>query len=144
MTPSVGRSPVVIDTGVYGATLVPNSALAVADGPIISGRPAFISFQTVAELRFGALLRGWGPSRMRTLDGRISQAVTVHSGPELVEAYAQLRATCVRAGHALGQRMRDADRWIASTALRLGVPLVSSDGIFAGVPGLRLETVSAT
>lgn len=85
-----------------------------------------------------------GAARLRSLDAQISQSVTVHSGPELVEAYSQIRATCVRAGHALGQGAHDADRWIAATALRLGVPLVSSDGIFAGVPGLRLETVSAT
>jgi predicted nucleic acid-binding protein len=36
---------------------------------------------------------------------------------------------------------RNADRWIAATALRLGVPLVSNDGIFRGVPGLELETL---
>lgn len=140
--PAIGRSPIVIDTAVYGATLVPNSALSIAYGPMISDRPSFISFQTVAELRYGAVLRGWGPARMRSLEARINQAVTVHSGPELVETYAQLRATCVRAGQALGQRHHDADRWIAATALRLGVPLVSNDGIFDGVPGLTLETAS--
>lgn len=142
MTPTIGRGPVVIDTGVYGATLVPNSVLAAACGPIISGRSAFISFQTVAELRLGALLRGWGTARLQSLDARINQSVTVNPGPELVEAYAQLRATCIQGGHALEQRAHDADRWIAATALRLGVPLVSSDDIFAGVPSLRLETVS--
>ncbi len=140
MTAPVGRSPVVIDTDVYGAGLVPRSPLAAPYEAIIAGCPAFISFQTAAELRFGAVLRGWGPTRMRALDARINQAVTIHSGPDLVEIYAKLRAACVRAGHALGQRDHDADRWIAATALRLGVPLVSNDGIFAGVPGLSLET----
>lgn len=140
MTSVIGRSPIVIDTDVYGATLVPNSALSTRYGPLISGRPTFISFQTVAELRYGAVLRGWGPARMRSLEARINQAVTVHSGPELVDTYAQLRASCVRAGHALGQRDHDADRWIAATALRLGIPLVSNDGIFHGVSGLTLET----
>ena len=46
-----------------------------------------------------------------------------------------------RAGHGLGQRDHDADRWIAATALRLGVPLVSNDRIFERVPGLVLESV---
>lgn len=51
------RGPIVIDTDVYGAELVPGSALAVVYEPIIVGRPAFISFQTAAELLFGALRR---------------------------------------------------------------------------------------
>lgn len=60
---------------------------------------------------------------LRKLEARIAEAETVHSGPELVLVYAQLRVACERIGHALGQRDHDADRWIAATALRLGVPL---------------------
>jgi predicted nucleic acid-binding protein len=43
-------------------------------------------------------------------------------------------------GHALSQREHDADRWIAATAIRLGIPLVSNDGVFAHAPGLVVET----
>ncbi len=68
----------------------------------------------------------------------------VHSGPELVQVYARLRADCEALGHALGQREHNADRWIAATALRLGVPLVSNDGIFQDVPGLNIETLTRT
>lgn len=139
MTAHVDRGPIVIDTDVYGANIVPGSRLAALYEPIIVARPAFISFQTAAELRYGALRRGWGQVRTRTLEARINQAETVHSGPELVLVYAQLRADCERVGHALGQRDHDADRWIAATALRLGLPLVSNDGIFAGAPGLTVE-----
>jgi hypothetical protein len=49
--------PIVIDTDVFGADLVPGSALWARYEPIVDGRPAFISFQTVAALRFGALRR---------------------------------------------------------------------------------------
>ena len=139
MTGPSRRGPIVIDTDVYGASLVPGSQLAVRFQPIIFGRPAFISFQTVAELRYGALRRAWGSARMRALEEKINQAETVHSGPELVQVYAQLRADCERVGHALGQRDHDADRWIAATALRLGVPIVSNDRIFANTPGLVVE-----
>jgi len=55
----------------------------------------------------------------------------------------QLRADCVDAGHALGQKEHTADRWIAATAIRLGIPLVSNDRIFAGAPGLQLETLAS-
>jgi hypothetical protein len=134
------RGPIVIDTDVFGADLVRRSALAERYEPIIVGRAAFISFQTAAELRYGALRRGWGEKRMRELEARISVAEIVHSGPELVLTYAILRADCERIGHALAQRDHDADRWVAATALRLGIPLVSNDGIFNGAPGLVLET----
>lgn len=77
---------------------------------------------------------------MRKLDAKIATAEIVHSGDELVATYARLRADCVQRGHALGQREHDADRWIAATALRLGIPLVSNDRIFQGAPGLRLES----
>ena len=133
------RGPIVIDTDVYGAELITGSKLAAQYEPIIVGRPAFISFQTVAELRFGALLRNWGEARLRKLDGRIAAAETVHTGPDLVAIYARLRVDCERIGHALAQRQHDADRWVAATALRLGIPLVSNDRIFANVPGLAVE-----
>jgi predicted nucleic acid-binding protein len=143
VSPSPTRGPVVIDTDVYGASLVPGSILAARYRPLIVGRPAFISFQTAAELRFGALLRGWGQSRMVQLETRIREAEVVHTGPDLVAVYADLRVTCQRAGHALSQREHDADRWIAATAIRLGIPLVSNDGIFTEVPELVLEFVPA-
>ena len=136
------RGPIVIDTDVFSADLVPGSKLAELYAPIITGRPAFISFQTVTELRYGALRRGWGATRMLKLDAKIQRAEVVHTGPELVLICAQLRADCAAAGHALAQREHNADRWIAATAIRLGVPLVSNDAIFRDVHGLTLETAS--
>lgn len=136
---TAGRGPIVIDTDVFSADLSDTTLIAAYE-PIIVGRPAFLSFHTVAELRFGALRRNWGTARMRKLDAKIASAEGVHSGDELVAVYAQLRAGCVRLGHALGQRDHDADRWIAATALRLGVPLVSNDRIFERTPGLQLES----
>ncbi len=56
-----------------------------------------------------------------------------------MRTYVELRVACERIGHALGQRDHDADRWIAATALRLGIPLVSTDHIFEETPGLVLE-----
>lgn len=130
----------VVDTDVYSARLIPDSTLARRYEPLLVGRIEFVSFQTVAEVRYGALLRGWGPTRLRRTDAAISRISIVHSGPELIRDYVELRVACQRAGHALSQREHDADRWIAATAIRLGSPLVSNDGVFANTPGLRLET----
>jgi len=140
VTPAGPRGPIVIDTDVFSADLVPGSRLAERYAQIITGRPAFISFQTVAELLYGALRRGWGTTRMLKLEAKIQRVDVVHTGPELVHICPQLRADCKAAGHALGQREHNADRWIAATAIRLGVPLVSNDAIFGGVPGLTLES----
>lgn len=134
--------PVVIDTGVFGADLVPGSPLVALYEPFVAGRPAFISFQTVAELRFGALQRNWGAARMRNLETRLRAAQIVYPGPDLVQLYAQLRVDCARIGHALGQRAHDADRWVAATAIRLDVPLVAHDRVFKDVPGLDLFTMT--
>jgi hypothetical protein len=134
------RGPILIDTDVFSADLVPRSALAQRYASIVTGRLAFISFQTEAEVRYGALRRGWGEARV--LEAKLGRVEIVHTGPELILVYARLRTTCAKAGHALAQREHNADRWIAATALRLGLPLVSNDGIFRGVPGLSLETAT--
>jgi predicted nucleic acid-binding protein len=136
------RGAIVIDTDVFSADLVPTSLLAQRYAPIITGQPAFISFQTTTELRYGAIRRGWGKARMLKLDSKIQRAEIVHTGPDLVTICAQLRADCAAIGHALAQPEHNADRWIAATAIRLGIPLVSNDNIFKAVPGLTLESLA--
>jgi hypothetical protein len=44
--------------------------------PLLEGRPAVISFITVAELRYGAKLAGWGTARLVRLDHELSRADT--------------------------------------------------------------------
>lgn len=134
---------VVVDTDVYSARLIPNSTLARRYEPLLLGRIEFVSFQTAAEVRYGALLRGWGVARRRRMEAEIARIEVVHSGPELIRTYADLRVACQRAGHALSQREHDADRWIAATAIRLDIPLVSNDRVFEKTPGLRLESANS-
>lgn len=100
----------------------------------------FISFVTAVELRYGARRAGWGESRLRRLDARIASAEIVWPGPGLAATYVELRDGCARRGHALSQRIHEADRWIAATALWLGVPLVAHDSVFREVHGLTLLT----
>jgi predicted nucleic acid-binding protein len=140
MSPS-SRSPVVVDTGVFAARLTPSgSLLATRYRPVLEGRPAIISFVTVAELGYGARLAGWGPGRLRRLEYEIARAEIVWPGPNLAEAYVSLRTWCVRTGHGLGQKEHEADRWVAATAVWLQVPLVAHDSIFANVKDVELLT----
>lgn len=139
MTPVEWRGPAVVDTDVYSSELIPGSVLAERYRPLTLGRPTFISFQTAAEIRFGAVLRSWGEARRLRMEVRLAAAETVHSGRELIDVYVLLRADCHRAGHPLAQKIHDSDRWVAATALRLDLPLVANDRIFDDVPGLRVE-----
>jgi predicted nucleic acid-binding protein len=137
----VVRGPVVIDTGVFGAQLTRRTwPLGESYRPLVEGRAALVSFVTAAELRFGARLGGWGPQRLRALERELERAETIWPGAELTDAYVALRYWCVRAGHALGQKHHEADRWVAATAIWLGVPLVAHDAIFANIEGLNLLT----
>lgn len=136
------RGPVVVDTGVFAAELLRHGApLAASYRPLLEGRRFIVSFVTVAEVRFGAQLASWGTSRLQRLEQRLSRARIVWPGPALVAAYAALRTTCVRDGHALGQKEHEADRWVAATALWLDVPLVAHHNIFKDVSGLELLTL---
>ncbi|MGO9954941.1 MAG: hypothetical protein ACLP50_03020 [Solirubrobacteraceae bacterium] len=51
MSAAAGRGPIVIDTDVFSADLIPKSPLPAAYSSLIAGRPAWISFKTAAELR---------------------------------------------------------------------------------------------
>ena len=58
---------------------------------------------------------------------------------ETIERVAQLRNECRVIGHALHQRLHDADLWIAAAAVRWSIPLVAHDSVFVGCPGLDLR-----
>lgn len=109
--------------------------------PLLQGRTLFLSFQTVAELRYGALRARWGELRLRRLE-RLLTAEThpVETDPKMAAVAARLRVDCEEAGHALAAKEHEGDRWVAATAIRLGLPLVAHDGIFFDVPGLELMT----
>lgn len=132
---------VVVDTNVFSADLLRSTQpLVEAYRPLLTGRRFLISFQTLAEIQFGLRRRDWGPVRIGRAQAHIERAQVVWPGPALLATYVDLRVTCAHAGHALAQQGHDADRWIAATAIHMGIPLVSHDGIFRDAPGLAFET----
>ena len=110
---------------------------------LIGSEPVVLAFQTVMELRFGALRAGWGELRRRRLERRIAEIAVAQPDNEMITLCAELRMRCQQAGHALGDKVHDGDRWIAATAIRLRVPLASHDQLFNGAPRLRLITADA-
>lgn len=105
---------------------------------LIAGRRIVLSFATVTEMRYGALKANWGELRRRGLERDLARFVIVQPDDRLMQVCAELRATREQAGHALGQKIHEADRWIAATAIHLGVNLVSDDAVFQGVPDLAV------
>ncbi|MCL1587263.1 MAG: PIN domain-containing protein [Actinomycetia bacterium] len=95
-----------------------------------------ISFQTAAEIRYGAAKAGWGQPRIEAMNRKLAVAVTVPPWDELVKEWARLRVECQRTGHAFHAKRHAADLWVAATATLLSLPLVTHDAGFRGVPGL--------
>jgi tRNA(fMet)-specific endonuclease VapC len=104
----------------------------------IGGWAVVISFATVMELRYGAIKAGWGDLRRRGLERDLKMITIVSSSDDVVTTCAVLRSECETHGHALGQKHHEADRWIAATAIRLGLDLVSADGVYQDTPRLRV------
>lgn len=133
---------VVVDTMVISALLIAHRQPEPAANyrALIAARPIVVSFVTVTEARYGALKAGWGELRRRGLERDLSRLVVVQPDDQLMQACAELRARCEATGHGLGQKVHEADRWIAATAIRLGIGLISDDSVFVDVPGLTISS----
>lgn len=139
---AAGSQAVVVDTMVISALLNAHRqpAPAAQYRALIAGRPIVVSFVTVTETRYGALKAGWGELRRRGLERDLARLVVVQPDDQLMRTCAELRARCEATGHSLGQKVHEADRWIAATAIRLGVGLVSDDNVFVDVHGLTVTS----
>ena len=135
-----GRT-VVVDTNVFGIALG-NDPLSLAGryAKHLNGAALVVSFQTVAELRYGALKANWGSARVAAMETRIQQALVVPPHDALAHVWAHLRNECRKIGHPLHDKKHHGDLWIAATAHLAGVPLVTHDSVFRGTPGLTIVT----
>ena len=131
---------VVVDTMVVSALMnsVRRPEPAARYWPLIAERRIVVSFVTVTEMRYGALKAGWGEFRRRVLDRDLARLTIVEPDNDVMNACARLRADGERAGHPLGQKIHEADRWIAATAIHLGIELASDDASFQDVTGLTV------
>lgn len=129
----------VVDTGVFSAALS-RRRRASFDAPValLAGQQLFLAVQTVAELRYGALVAQWGLARRGRLEDSIATATVVPVTDSLLDTVANLRFECRRDGHPLADRSHHQDLWIAAAAIHIDARLVTVDGIFADVPRLTL------
>jgi predicted nucleic acid-binding protein len=130
----------VVDTGVFSAALSRRRRPSF-DRQVNSlrGHQLFLAVITVAELRYGAIVAGWGEPRRRQLESAISVTTVVPVSDRLLSTVAETRAMCRRLGHPLHEQVHTSDLWVASVALHIGAPLVTADRVFEGLAGLVLH-----
>ncbi len=84
------EGPVAVDTGVFAAELLTWGISRDKLRTLLEGRPFIVSFVTVAEVRFGGQLAGWGAPRLQRLEERLARARIVWPGPELLAVHVDL------------------------------------------------------
>ena len=143
--PNERRAVVVVDTMALSALLDTRKAgRGDAYRRALRNNSVVASFVSVAEILYGVDKAGWGEVRRRAVERDLARISIERPDREAITICAALRAESERRGHALGQKIHEADRWVATAAaMRLQVPLLSNDGVFVGVPGLHLLTTDS-
>ena len=129
---------ICVDTGVLTASLRAGSELEARYRRHLTGRRLVIATQVVAEARFGAFRAGWGDRRLAELERLLRSTLVLAPDDLTATTFARLRVACERLGHPLHQKVHTGDLWIAASAIRRGLPLVSDDAVYTDCPDLRL------
>jgi predicted nucleic acid-binding protein len=129
----------VVDTGVFSAALSRRRRTHFDDEvKRLAGNQLFLAAVTVAELRYGALVAGWGTSRRARLEQAIEATTVIPVSDALLSTVAQVRFACRVVGHPLADRVHANDLWVAASAIHIDASLVTADNIFHDTPGLTV------
>lgn len=94
-----------------------------------------LSSVVIGELWFGALNSGRVEHNLERIEGIVSNCAPLSIDPECAQFYARLRLALKRRGRMIPVN----DLWIAATAIRHGLPLLSDDAHFREVEDLDLR-----
>ncbi|HEX4901788.1 MAG TPA: PIN domain-containing protein [Acidimicrobiales bacterium] len=131
---------ILVDTGVFSASISRRRrARFEPQVGLMAGNQIFLAAVTVAELRYGALVAGWGDQRRQRLEQSIAATTVVPVSDSLLTTAAELRHACRQVGHALHESVHANDLWIAASAVHIGEPLLTADAVFDDVPGLNIH-----
>ncbi len=127
-------SSVVVDTDVV-SYLFKNHPIGALYDTDLSGRTLLISFMTLAELDLWTIQSKWGDQRREWLRLYLERFVILPYSRSLCTIWAEVTA----GGRMRGRRIECADAWVAATALRHEIPLVTNNREdYLGVQGLKL------
>lgn len=116
----------VLDTSV-ASLMFRDSPLFALYQPLIDESSPVLCFQTIAEMRFGAILRRWSARRQRELETFLADFDVIVYSDVLATHWAQIMHDARRAG----RRLEAGDAWIAATAGYLNAPLLTHDKDFS-------------
>ncbi|HBQ28178.1 hypothetical protein HY02_08085 [Peptococcaceae bacterium SCADC1_2_3] len=128
----------VIDTDVV-SFLFKRDTRAWLYRPYLQDKYLVVSFMTVAELYQWAYIRRWGKKRLVQLELVIKKYIVPPFDVELCRIWAGIRVE----RQAKGAPISVQDAWIAATALRYGIPLVThNNGDFKEIDGLIVVSIA--
>lgn len=128
----------LLDTDVF-SFLLKGDSRASAYAALIQGHRLAVSFMTVAELFQWAAVRNWGARRIAHLEQTLTSYLIVPVDVEMCRIWGRLRAEQQSAGHTISPQ----DAWIAATALRHTLPLVTHNASdYQGIASLDVRTVA--
>lgn len=133
---------VLLDTDVFSYLMKSKDSRADAYRPHVKGKTVAVSFITVGELYYGAEKKQWSAENRQNLEEKLKAVVIVPYDAELCRTFGRIKASLPK-----GATVGTNDLWIASSAIRHAIPLVSNNRKhFEKIPGLRLisETPAKT
>lgn len=108
----VPPGPLLVDTDVFSWITWQRGRYREFDD-LVEGHILALSFATVAELRFGALISAWGERRRGTLEERIARYVVLTATDSVTHRFSQIYARF--RNQLKGDGIHD--MWVAATAL---------------------------
>lgn len=127
---------VLIDTDVFSFWLKRDTRGRLYENDV-AGKRLCLSFMSFAEAKRWALARRWGPAKYQALDEGLSRYVVFPFDEDLAEAWARIADHRSR----LGRPIETGDCWIAATAVRYSIPLVTHNARhYSDIPWLQVVT----
>lgn len=131
-------SIILIDTDI-ASFIFKGSTYADPDLPLLQRHQLALSFMTVAELFQWAIMRQWGDLRLAQLEEYLLNYLVIPTDRPLCRQWAKVRGD----RQSIGRPISPQDAWIAATALRHNLPLVTHNiKDFLNISNLKLLTPS--
>src|SRR5438128_1056904 len=113
----------LLDTNIISILFKPHHTLYAKCDSIVEGSQCYISFMTRGELLLWPRLNRWGTVQRTKLEEHITKSTTLLPDEDTCTAWADVMLESQTAG----RPMSIADAWIAATARRWNLPLVTAD-----------------